>query len=346
MKSFARFLALALFWVLPTLSPGAATPAVRAAADFIEAGGSSTFFDPLSNDAAFGLQALDPFSFRILDEPSFGLVDVTVSDLAVDAGYYRLQAGTDHVRYEICTYAGQCDVGMLWFFDASPGPYASASPDRGSPLPLELAALSGPAFVFLPDLFPEGAVKSVRFLIDGEPAGFERVAPYDLAGGGIARALPFDTMVLGDGPHVLTTEIKFSMEFGGGRLERFDTVMEVLNAPFLAYSYSNDRTSAGVLDGGFFGGIVHVFLGAFPLNPGAGPVPFSGLDVASVDFLLDGEVVRTERAVPYDFAGGSASLANPFDMSGLEPGNHVMDAVIRYGDGGAETIKASFRSIR
>jgi hypothetical protein len=342
-------------FLLATLSANTAAaqisivgPPVRAGDDFVETGGSSTFFDPLANDAVFGLGTLDPLSFELLETARLGELQVwSASASGVELLYLRDPSApyeADSVRYRICTMEAQCDEAVIWLLTGSIVPRVSANPDRSDPVDLSFASLSGEVYVFLPDLFTQGTVASVRFLLNGEPTNYDSEVPYDLVGGTASLAEPLDTTGLTDGETVVTTEIKFT-DAAGGHIARFDTRTEVANRPVLAFSYSPDRSSAGLLDGGFFGGDVFVFAGIMPLNPGIGPVPFSGSAVRKVRFWLDGTRVRTDGEAPYDLAAGSGTLAEPFDMSALADGPHKLVAVIRYRDGRVERIRADFEAI-
>ncbi len=351
MNRFTQMLALSLLAMLLSGVGGSLSaigPPLEAGDDFVDAGGSSTFFDPLANDAVFGLRTLDPFSFEILDTPTLGTISPwSVSELGVEVLYLRDPSApweADAVRYRICTTGGDCDEAVMWLLTGSIGPLVSGEPTRTNPVELSYASLSGNAYIFLPDLFTTGTIRSVRFLLDGEPAAFEREAPWDLAGGTISRANPLDTTRLENGIAVVTTEIQFATS-AGGHIDRFDTPTTVANLSLLAFSYSADRSSAGRLDGSFFGGDVYVFLGVVPLSPGVGPVPVGGAGIRRVSFLLDGSTIRVENQAPYDLGGGSVITAWPFDMSALAVGHHELVAIIDYTDGRRESVSAGFETL-
>lgn len=335
---------IGMVFVLNSISAAAEPPMIAAGDDFVDSKGSSTFIDPLSNDAVFGLRALDPLSFQIIDSPKHGSVSVSATSSGVEVGYFRNEPGPDPVGYEVCLVDGACDTATLWFLEGNVGPLVSAYPDRREPIELTRAALSGNVFIFVPDLFPSGSVGSVRFLLNGEPFGIEREAPYDLAGGMKSFAYPFDTTVLNDGQLSLTTEIKF-IQNGSFHIERIDTTAKLANSPLLAFSYSADRSSASALDGAFFGGNIYIFIGILPLNPGIGPIPWNAEGVASVRFFIDGVAVRTENVAPYDLGGGSISVASPFDLSSISKGRHEMRAVISYTTGKQIIVAATFEVI-
>jgi hypothetical protein len=343
---------IVFLWIVFSIGVSAADPGLPqngvtvldVADDFVDAGGSSTFVYPLDNDAVYGLRSIDPLSFKIIGEPHHGMVFPEVGPGEVSVLYSRSEPGADAVAYEVCLADEVCDTGVMWFLESAIGPLASGSSDRAESIMLADAFLSGKVHIFVPDVLPQGAVGSVRFLVDGEPAGYERNAPYDLAGGTTTRAYPFDTTRLSDGWHQVTTEIKFTPEFGGS-LQRIETLTRVANTPLLAFSYANDRNSAGILDGGYFGGNVFVFLGIFPLNPGVGPVAWIADGVSAVQFLLDGRLVRTERTAPYDFGGGAIDEALPFNMATLTPGAHTLSAVVVYANGHKTVVTARFQAL-
>lgn len=323
-------------------------PPLEAGDDFVEAGGSSTFFDSLANDAVFGLGQLDPLSFELLEEPAHGQLDIwSVTYAGVELAYFRdfdAPWEADSARYRICTVNGECDEAVIWLLTGSIAPQVSTAADRSDAVDLAYAVLSGNVYIFLPDLFNPGTVTSVRFLVNGDPTNFDREPPYDMIGGTPTAAEPLNTTALKDGSLVVTTEIKFT-EDAGGHVVRFDSRTAIANRPLLAFSYSPDRESGSSLEGGFFGGNVYVFVAIAHLNPGIGAVPLGGTEVRSVQFVLDGKKMRTENQTPYDLGGGSVVLSQPFDMSSLAEGPHKLVAVIRYLDGRVEQISARFDAI-
>ena len=48
---------------------------------------------------------------------------------------------------------------------------------------------------------------------------------------------------------------------------------------------------------------------------------------------LEGSSFHSEGMSPYDFQGGSAAAANPFDADALSPGSHTITADITKTDG-------------
>jgi len=69
--------------------------------------------------------------------------------------------------------------------------------------------------------------------------------------------------------------------------------------------------------------------------------------VAQAQFFLDnpnmtGTPRQTENVAPYDFAGGSTTVANPFNTNTLATGSHTITAKIRLSDGTTKVISSAF----
>jgi hypothetical protein len=91
----------------------------------------------------------------------------------------------------------------------------SASPDRSGSAELEGRTTSGNIYAFTT---PDTGALRVRFYVDDpartrSPFRTENNAPFDLAGGSVATANPFDTRRLPDGSHTVTAVLDLS---GGG----------------------------------------------------------------------------------------------------------------------------------
>ncbi|MGF1512517.1 MAG: vWA domain-containing protein [Elainellaceae cyanobacterium] len=114
--------------------------------------------------------------------------------------------------------------------DNQPLPYrllVSSRRDRRSPRPLAEAEVNGEVYIFFSADQTE-TIDSVRFGLDsrlGEPSRLESRAPYDFAGGRPAKALPFDTRTVDNGPHTIETEITFT----DGTVEDFTTPFIISN---------------------------------------------------------------------------------------------------------------------
>ena len=146
---------------------------------------------------------------------------------------------------------------------------------------------------------------------------------------GVADPVVLD---LGVGQH----NVRFDVSEDGAVL---DTV-ELQPAPpppstlGLRVSSSSDRSGSKLLSGATVSDDVFVFTS-----------PDSG--VASVKFFIDnpsasGSPYRTEKAAPFDLAGGSVSVAKPFDTATLSDGQHSMTAVVTMTAGGTQQLSATF----
>jgi len=102
------------------------------------------------------------------------------------------------------------DVTLVVTGSSSTSIFWSGSPDRSEPAPLSQAILEGDAYIFTS---PDEGVSAVRFYIDdpqmtGPYHRRESNPPFDLNGGSIAAATPFDTHDLADGPHSITVALE------------------------------------------------------------------------------------------------------------------------------------------
>jgi N-acetylneuraminic acid mutarotase len=106
------------------------------------------------------------------------------------------------------------------------------------------------------------------------------------------------------------------------------------DAPPVQVSSSANRSPSGSLGGATISGNAYLFAAA-------------SADVAAVEFWLDnpagtGAPRQVEREAPYDFAGGSAATANPFDTRTLTDGPHSVSARVTYADGHLLTGEVNF----
>ncbi len=97
----------------------------------------------------------------------------------------------------------------------------------------------------------------------------------------------------------------------------------------LRLSSSSNRTGSVALDGEIVSGDIYVFTSP---DPG----------VERVTFYLDGKLHREENGSPYDFEGTKDGLANPFDTTTLNDGQHEIRAVIDLTTGGMEEVSGTF----
>jgi hypothetical protein len=121
-----------------------------------------------------------------------------------------IQNGGFHIE-RIDTTANLANSPLLAF---------SYSADRTSASVLDGAFFGGNIYIFLgilplnPGIGPipwnaEG-VASVRFFIDGAAVRTENVAPYDLGGGSISLASPFDMSSISNGRHEMRAVISYT----------------------------------------------------------------------------------------------------------------------------------------
>ena len=91
----------------------------------------------------------------------------------------------------------------------------SLSSDRSAASALDGQTVSGNIFVFSsPDTgVVTGRRSRVLFFVDGAFVRSDGLAPFDLAGGTVATALPFDTTTLANGQHTITVRLP---QAGGG----------------------------------------------------------------------------------------------------------------------------------
>ena len=124
------------------------------------------------------------------------------------------------------------------------------------------------------------------------------------------------------------------------------TTTIAVNDPAAAYlllvSLSSDRSAAIPLEGTTLSDDIYVFT-----SPDAG---VQTTNANRVRFWLDdpaqsGSPIHSEKTAPYDFAGGSASSASPFDANSLVDGSHTITAALPLASGATEVIHATFVAV-
>lgn len=215
----------------------------------------------------------------------------------------------------------------------------SKNSDRSAAGSLAGATVAGKIYAFTA---PDEGASQVKFWLDdpnksGTPRQVEKAAPYDFSGGTVSAAKPFDTTGISEGKHTITAEVTLS----GGATETFSAEFIVQNQPAppaggydLEASGNSDRSAPQKLAGATVSGKTHIFTA-----PDAG--------VSKVEFWLGDPQMqsapyRTEKAAPYDLAGGSVSTANPLDTTKLPDGEHVVTAKVYLSGGGAEVASSKF----
>ncbi len=202
--------------------------------------------------------------------------------------------------------------------------------------PLEL--LFSPTSALL--VAPVGGLATADVDVDtgtGDPAAFTTTggAPWlsvTPAGGTTPTRLRLtaDSTGLATGVHRAT----LTAESPDAASDSLDVAFTVGSEYTVLVSFQPDRGNPQPLEGATVTGNVYVF---------SSPVT----NVISVRFFLDdpdmsGPPRQTERTAPYDFAGGTASLANPFDTSQLASGPHTITAAIELATGATEVVTATF----
>src|SRR5690606_13979263 len=91
-------------------------------------------------------------------------------------------------------------------------------------------------------------------------------------------------------------------------------------------SANPNRSNAVPLDGETVSANIYAFTA--PDSPGIAQVRFY-LD----DPSMDGNPTHTENGAPYDFKGGTAGSAEPFNTSSLADGAHTLTAAIQLNSG-------------
>ncbi len=103
----------------------------------------------------------------------------------------------------------------------------------------------------------------------------------------------------------------------------------------LRISISSNRSNSALLEGRTVAGNIYVFTAP------------DTTDIARVRFWLDnpamsGSPSRTENSAPYDFNGGTVTVASAFDTRALPDGSHSITAAVDLSGGVTEVITATF----
>jgi len=198
--------------------------------------------------------------------------------------------------------------------------------NRATPAMLDGANVSGHVYPFVVPLDPGLGFTTVDFYLDGVHARTEYLSPYDFAGGLTTIATSWDSSTVADGAHVM----KAVGNLPDGSTVSTEATFTVNNAPApagfgLSYSAAKQRTPSHDLEGAYIVGDAFIFVE--PLFPGG----FQEFN--RVMFYLDGTLVRTEYAAPYDFTGGGVAAATTaWDSTTVADGEHeIMVKVVRQG---------------
>jgi hypothetical protein len=311
---------------------GAGPPRARElATPFDFAGGTVAVANVFDTSAL----AVGNHSIRVVATRSDGTTEVNVTSFAI-SGAPSPTTSTTRPTSSTSTTAPSAS-GLLY----------SRFDDRRDPVRLQGASLSAASSVY-PFLAVSGSFVRVQFWLDDPsqvraPIRTELMAPYDLGGGTETTAQAFPLIQLASGSHVLTA---VALRSDGSSL-RFDSTFQVAattattgtsstsspgNAPRLLAGSSPDRANAVPLDGlRVTGTTAYIFLEHRP-------------EMVRVSFTLDGSPHRTELLTPWDFDGGSSTVANGFALSKLAPGSHRIAAVATLSDGRTQTVVADFET--
>lgn len=221
--------------------------------------------------------------------------------------------------------------------------------------PLEGTTVSGDAYIFVEALPRTG---TVEFRLSGPELDtrtlrVERNAPYDLAGGSVDLARPFDTRDLTDGIHRLDVVASYE----NGSTESVSVDFDVRNNASdpveekpsgddsgdlvdsnrtdgeLVFSTRSNRVNSQRLAGAELRGNVYLHL--------AGVEDASSVRFFLDDPSLDGQPRKVEWHHPWDLMGGTPKRAVPFDTQELDNGQHFLSAEIVV-SGKTHVVHASF----
>ena len=190
-------------------------------------------------------------------------------------------------------------------------------------------------------VFPTNVgVEQVRFSIDGVLVQVEKLAGYDVGGGGRTTAFPFDTFRLSNGRHRLRADIRL----GGGRIVAISAPFSVANAgrPAAPRAQLVVGPAGGPLDGRLLS--EPTVIGLRLVDP--------TLAVHHVSFYVDADLAGYDDVGPYELgraaagSGGSGSggsgSSGSFSVSALGAGQHMVQAIVYLSDGRIVTANASF----
>ena len=278
--------------------------------------------------------------------------DIAATYIGSRFAYFGVTAGTGgavnpHQARFVAIDATLADGRTVdWAAEAPSAPFDlvwSSSAARTAPRDLQDARLVGDVYVFLDDGGNTG-IQSVAFYLDdtdasGTPLQIEGAAPWDLQGGFDTAASPWDTELLDDGVYDLTAEVRFT---SGDTVRVTDsfTIDNTVVGTDLVWSDSADRSDAADLEGAELSGEAYVFLD-----------PAGRTDIVEVSFWLDdparsGAPNGIERSAPWDFQGGFAAAANPWETDDITPGGYSITAEVLFADGSSEIVSDSFEVVQ
>ena len=250
-------------------------------------------------------------------------------------------------------------------------PYAiefSRTSDHADSTALAGATVSG---VIFPFTAPDTGVSQVTFSLNDQVVRTENNAPFDFMGGDASNGQPWDTNSVNDGQHTISAELLMQ----DGTRSTITATFTVANSSTppvtpptatpepeltatpepeptattepepeatpppggeldasgysVAYSLQNNRTNPAGLDGATVSGIIYPFT-----------TPDQGVE--NVTFALDGKKTQVEGNPPYDFRGGTATIAHAWDTTSVADGVHSISAAFKMNDGTSQSVTATF----
>jgi hypothetical protein len=181
-----------------------------------------------------------------------------------------------------------------------------------------------PMYVFVGPAGEVGDIKQVDFKLDGRRFSTERFTTFDFArtaknASGCSTcpdspAFPFESNLLSAGVHEISAVITFNDSTTNTLTDNFTISGTVPH--LVQYSHWTNRSNPKPLNASAtLSGKRSIFLG---------PVADEIVGLKNVTFTLDGTLIRTELAAPYDIKGGTASQAVMFDTTTLSNGVHTL----------------------
>lgn len=181
----------------------------------------------------------------------------------------------------------------------------SATASRTSSTPLGGATVRDVIYPFIP---ADASIRMVEFWLDnpgmaGAPRQVEREAPFDLAGGTVAVARPFDTKNLSEGSHTLTARITRSDGHvaSGETYFTVDNVADSIPEPAGEVRRWNTGGSAVTVGGARWAADAHF----------AGGKSYTNSKVTAIGGTTDDALYLTERSAAANLGGFGYAIPAP-----------------------------------
>ncbi len=191
----------------------------------VQADGDLTFIlsaNDSDNDALTFFSNSLP-AFVVLNDSGNGSSTLTFNPLSSDVGSYQVtisvsdgELGDNNTFTVVVEENATITYNLVY----------SNTPNRADSIVLSSMTVGDDIYVHL-ESEAAADIEQVRFYLDGSGSAYkvENIAPYDLEGGSLSSARPFDTTDLVDGVHSLRTEV----DLGDGNQLSFDTQFVVAN---------------------------------------------------------------------------------------------------------------------